>query len=116
MLNKPFGNKLSGIEVITIEEHSPVGELLPEKAVLSNSVNKLNLGYIRAKKTINTTSMFRHEGITFFINLHGLKSFIYSQTKPSQTKPNQAKPSQAAVQCLPRRDLSETSARKLEPP
>ena len=85
MLNKPFGNKLSGIEVITIEEHSPVGELLPEKAVLSNSVNKLNLGYIRAKKTINTTSMFRHEGITFFINLHGLKSFIYSQAKPSSS-------------------------------
>ena len=106
MLNKPFENKLSGIEVITIEEHSPVGDLLPVKAVLSNSVNKLNLRYIPAKKTTNATLMFCHEGITFFTNLHGLKSFIYSQAKPSQT----------GVHCLPRRDLSETSARKLEPP
>ncbi|MBS4062154.1 MAG: hypothetical protein KG029_17285 [Bacteroidetes bacterium] len=86
MLNKPFENKLSGIEVITIEEHSPVGELLPVKAVLSNSVNKLNLGYIRGEKTTNATLMFCHEGITFFTNLHGLKSFIYSQAKPSQAK------------------------------
>jgi len=95
MLNKPFENKLSGIEVITIEEHSPVGELLPVKALLSNSVYKLNLRYIPAKKTTNATLMFCHEGITFFTNLHGLKSFIYSQAKPSQAKPSQAKPSQA---------------------
>jgi len=106
MLNKPFENKLSGIEVITIEEHSPVGDLLPVKAVLSNSVNKLNLGYIRGEKTTNVTLMFCPKSFSLFSNLHFFSSLFYIRTRQRK----------AGVHCLPRRDLSETSARKLEPP
>jgi hypothetical protein len=106
MLNKPFGNKLSGIEVITIEEHSPVGELLPVKAVLSNSVNKLNLEYIRGEKTTNATSMFRPKSFSLFSNLHFFSSLFYIRTRQRK----------AGADCLTRRDLPETNDQKLEPP
>jgi hypothetical protein len=57
------------------------------------------------------TALDLHGPNTIFAILHGLKTTMNSQAKPSQ-----AKPSQAAAQCLPRRDLTETSSRKLEPP
>jgi len=62
------------------------------------------------------TALDLHRPNTIFAILQGLKTTMNSQAKPSQAKPSQAKPSQAAAQCLPLRDLSETSSRKLEPP